>query len=424
MKPGDIVSIQTSTLTYTGTVLPRSSLFDQDIVVLKLENGYNVGIKQSTITSVTQHATYEPQQKKKQDIPHNPNLPTVALLSFGGTISSRLDYITGGVVADYDAQDFLAMCPELKNVANIQATKVAQLMSEDMDSDDWMSMAKTIIPYLNNKDIAGVVITTGTDTLHYIAAALSFMLGEVSKPVVMTASQRSIDRGSSDAFMNLSCAVTTAARWDGAGVVTCLHATTHDNYCQLIAGTKVRKMHTSRRDAFRPINSIPFAHVSNDGVITPLQTYPKRHDKQCEAATYFEKKTALVFVHPGMDPGIITYYQRNGYKGIVLAATALGHVPTIKNSLFPAIEQAIQAGVVVVIASQTLYGAVHPYVYANLRLLSMQTGCVFVHDMLPETAYVKLGWLLGQKRSDIKEQLTQNTSAEITTHITDAMYMN
>jgi len=283
-------------------------------------------------------------------------------------------------------------------------------MTEDFTSKQWIEITEQVVKELNT-DVSGVVITMGTDTLHIAAAALSFLIKDLNKPVVITASQRSIDRGSSDAFMNLSCAITAAAKFNAAEIMTCLHGTTNDDYCLLIRGTKVRKMHTSRRDAFRPINDLPLAKVFENQKIEILnQNFKEKSDSKPTAENKFEEKTALIQIYPGIDPKIIDFYINEGYKGIVLAATALGHVP---QNILPNIEKAINKNIPIVIATQTLYGRVHPYVYSALRMLSIKLKCIFVEDMLPETAYVKLGWALAQGK-DVKQLMLENIAGELT----------
>ncbi len=414
---GDYVEVQTKDEVLRGRVLPRPDLLNNDILILKLDNGYNIGIDKKNIIKINLMEKYSPVISKTKKPRPNPKLPNITILSFGGTISSKIDYFTGGVSADYTAEDFLRMIPELKEVANISARKVKGVMSEDMAADEWKEMAEAVSEELN-KGADGVVVTQGTDTLHFSSAALSFMLEDLNKPVVFTASQRSIDRGSSDAFMNLYCAVVTAARFNGAMVLTCLHGSSNDDYCLLIRGPKVRKMHTSRRDAFRPINSSAVAKVYYDGRIETLIDYYPRVNKETQviAKTDYEEKIALVYVYPGMDPGIIDYYANKEYKGIIIAGTALGHVPTqAKKSLIPALKRAINKGIFIGIASQTLYGKVHPYVYSNLRKLSIELGACYLGDMLPETAYVKLGCVMGRTTdiNEVKELMLKNIAGEI-----------
>ena len=292
-------------------------------------------------------------------------------------------------------------------------------MSEDFSPEVWQLMAKRIADELNDEKVDGVVVTHGTDTLHFSTAAISFFLRNLNKPVVFTASQRSIDRGSSDAFSNLLCAVHAAAKFDGAAVVTCMHGTSSDGYCILNRGTKVRKMHTSRRDSFRPINELPLAKVHEDGKIEITNSnYIKRNDNKVVVESGFEHKTGLVHVYPGIDPEILDHYRQKKYKGIVIAATALGHVPTLnpQYSLLNKLKELVSNGVSVVIATQTIYGRVHPYVYTNLRKLSMGLNCIFAEDMMPEVAYIKLGWVLSQAKDveEVKEMMLTNYAGEIT----------
>ncbi len=420
MKPeyGDIVKVYTDEETYEGILMPRPEIFEKGFVIVKLDNGYNIGVDEKRIKKIEVIKKYEKKKEEKIKLKHKKGLPLVPILSFGGTISSRVDYKTGGVYADYTAEDFVAMLPELEHIANLKAEKVISIMSEDMAPEEWQLMAKRIAKELNDNEVAGVVATHGTDTLHFSTAAMSFFLRNLNKPVVFTAAQRSIDRGSSDAFSNLLCAVHAASKFDGAVVVTCMHGTSDDNYCILNRGVKVRKMHSSRRDAFRPINELPLAKVYENGNIEILNhNYKKINNDKVAVVDKFEPKTALVYIYPGMNPEILDYYRKEKYKGIVIAATALGHVPTInpKYSLMKKIKELIDNGVPVVIASQTIYGRVHPYVYTNLRKLSVQLNCIFAEDMLPETAYIKLGWVLPQAKTieEVKEMMLTNYAGEI-----------
>jgi glutamyl-tRNA(Gln) amidotransferase subunit D len=418
-NPGDKAQITTQDgKQHEGIIIPRPTLHitDEPHITIKLKTGYNIGIKKSNIKKIEIIEECIPKKQQKITLKHNNELPTVSILSTGGTISARIDYSSGGVSADLTAEDFVQMCPELQDIANIKAKKVMEVMSEDMVPNDWKEMAKFIHKELQT-DVAGVVVTLGTDILHYCTAAMAFMLGKINKPVIFTASQRSIDRGSTDVFMNLICAVKVAASWDGAEVVTCLHGNMHDEYCLLIGGTRVRKMHTSRRDAFRPMNSPAFAKVyPNKQIEVTNSNYRKRHTRRYTPVIKFEENIALIMVYPNMDPEVIDFYLKKGCKGIVLAATALGHVPTwTKRSLIPYIKKATDRKIPVIICSQTLYGSVHPLVYTNLRKVSLEGHGTFVRDMLPEVAYIKLGWVLAQTTSYNKviEMMQQNLAGEI-----------
>lgn len=420
MKPesGDVVKVHTDEQVYEGILMPRPDIFERDHTIIKLGNGYNIGIENKKIEKIEIIKKYEPKKEHKAKLNSKKNLPNVSILSFGGTISSKVDYRTGGVYADYTAEDFVQMLPELEKVANLKAEKVMSVMSEDFDAEVWKLMAKRIAKEINDDEVSGVIVTQGTDTLHFSTAAMSFFLRNLNKPVVFTAAQRSIDRGSSDAFSNLLCAVHAAAKFDGAAVVTCMHGTSDDGFCILNRGTKVRKMHTSRRDAFRPINELPLAKIFEDGNIEILnRNYNKRNDGKVEVVDKFEHKTGLVYVYPGMDPEILDYYRKEKYKGIVIAATGLGHVSTFnpKQSLVKKIKELTDNGIPVIITSQTLYGRVHPFVYSPLRKLSIELGCIFAEDMLPEVSYIKLGWILPQAKNieEVKEMMLTNYAGEI-----------
>lgn len=421
MEPdtGDLVRVHTGEEVYEGVLMPRPEIFEKGYFIIKLDNGYNIGIDEKRIKKIELIKKYEHKIAVKSHETPGKGLPYVSLLSFGGTISSKVDYRTGGVYADYTAEDFIRMLPELNDVANLHPEKVMGLMSEDMCPDDWQVIARRVAKELNKEEVRGVIVTHGTDTLHFSAAAASFFLKSLNKPVIFTAAQRSIDRGSSDAFLNLICSVHSAAKFNGAVVATCLHGTSNDDFCLLNRGTKVRKMHTSRRDAFRPINELPLAKVFEDGKIEALNDgYDKRNEGKVQVDDAFEPKTAMVYVYPGMSPASLDYYIEKKYKGIVIAGTALGHVPTInpKYSLLKKIREMVDGGITVVISTQSVYGRVHPYVYTNLRKLSVEMDCIFVEDMLPETAYVKLGWALGHTRKpeDVRKMMLTNCAGEMT----------
>ena len=426
---GDKVIIETDKEKLEGIVLKRAELFSDDTIVIKLKNGYNIGIKKDKIKDVEVVEKYNDKKSiegydednEAADVPYDKNKPTVSILSFGGTISSKIDYRTGGVYADDTAKDFVAMMPELKDIANIKARKVLNIMSEDMVYEDWKVMAEEVVKELNNDEVDGIVVTQGTDTLHFSSAALSFFLRDLNKPVVFTAAQRSIDRGSSDAYFNLLCAVRTAVS-DIAEVTVCMHETSDDKFCSVIRGTKVRKMHTSRRDAFRAVNDTPLARVNEQELIILRDDYNKKNNGETKLNTNFDDKCALLYVYPNMDPEVIDYYINSGYKGIVIGATALGHVNTRgKKSLLPYLKKAYENNVIIVIASQTLYGRVHPYVYSNLRKLSIEAKAIYVEDMMPEVAYIKLSWVLGNTKryakefyDTVKQLMRKNIAHEIT----------
>jgi glutamyl-tRNA(Gln) amidotransferase subunit D len=412
---GERVKVSTSGGEFVGVVMPRPDIVVGDDLILKLDSGYNLGIRRSEIRGVLVIPDKKAEKVGRAPVtaPHS-GKPVVSILSTGGTISSKIDYRSGGVSAAFTAEDLLASLPELADFANIRARAVMNVMSEDMTPDLWVKIAEEVYKELS-LGAAGVVVTHGTDTLHYSAAALSFLLPNCLKPVILTGSQRSTDRGSSDASLNLLCSVIAAAS-DLAGVYVVMHASMEDNDCLIHNGTRVRKMHTSRRDAFKSINAEPVARVTPNGKITLLTNeYRKRGEGRLELDTEINPHAALIKVYPGMPSSIVDYYLTKGVKGIVLEGTALGHVPTnTKDPLVPTIEKALKAGVVVCMTTQCLFGRVHPLVYSNLRELSSR-GVVFCEDMLPETAYVKLMWVLGHTKDTKKaaEMMIKNYAGEV-----------
>lgn len=418
MKPGDRVKLTTSEGTFEGTLLPRPALLSSDITVLKLKTGYNIGIESKKIEKRTVLQEYQTPVPVRAKIVHDPALPTVAILSTGGTIASRVDYRTGGVYADYSAEDFVMMCPELSKIANIKAVKVMSMMSEDAVAADWQKMAEAILESLKTAD--GVVITHGTDTMHFTSSVLSFLLENLTKPVIITGAQRSIDRGSSDAFMNLMCSIKAAASWDGACVTICMHGTISDDYCTLLRGTKARKMHTSRRDAFRAINDEPLARVYANGRIEITnQEYPKRHEGKTSLRE-LDNRVGIITTYPDIEPAIFEEHAKRA-KGLIIVATGLGNLPlhnkkTVKQAL-----QKISKKIPLFICSQTLYGRVNPSVYANLRELSIEIGATYLSDMLPETAYAKLMVALTCKNT--KEFMKTNIAGEFTTRELDDAFL-
>ncbi|MDE1869536.1 MAG: Glu-tRNA(Gln) amidotransferase subunit GatD [Candidatus Micrarchaeota archaeon] len=418
---GDLIELVKGKEKFLGTIMPRPDIGDAGILVLKQQNGYNIGIKldaSARITKLESHRAGAP--FPKAPIKPNRDLPKIGLIYTGGTIGSKVDYVSGGVYSFTKPEELIADVPELEGIANLEIKNPFSILSEDMNYRDWGEIARHVADSLNG-GARGVVVTHGTDTMHYSSAALSFMLQGLNAPVVYTGAQRSSDRGSSDAFINLICAANVAARSNIAEVGVLMHGSSSDNFCDFNRGTKVRKMHTSRRDAFKPINNLPIARVRPEGAIEYLSKYKeisKEHVGKVVANTKFEPKVALIKVYPNSDPAVIEYYVGKGYKGIIIEGTGLGHVPTTPSmkemSWIPYIKNANDSGVVIGMTSQTLYGRVSSNVYRNLREVA-SAGAIHCEDMMPETAYVKLGCLLANHRKEeVKRLLVTNLVGEIT----------
>ena len=409
-NPGDYVRLRLALEELDGTILesPESS-----IVLLKLKSGYNIGLNRENILGARVLKKFK-EEKREFKAKEDKSLPKIGLIITGGTIASKASQATGGVKPITDVGEFLQFYPELLKIVNVSRLEVPfKIFSENMSSEHWIKLAETIKPMLDDSEIKGIIVSHGTDTLGYSAAALSFFLRGLNKPVVLTYSQRSIDRASSDANLNLQCAARMAIS-DAAEVMIVGHASTNDNFCHALRGTKVRKLHSSRRDAFKAVNESPIAKVWADKVEF-LSGFKPRHDGKSKLDLEFTDKVGLIKYYPGQDPSILDYYALK-HKGIIIEATGLGQVAGSDslNSWIPKLKKHIRNGLVVCIVSQTIYGRVDPYVYSTAREI-MDAGAIYLDDMLAETALVKLGWVLGHYgwKTNVKEKMLENVSGEI-----------
>ncbi len=336
------VEIHTANGVFVGIVLPRSETADPHHIVLKLRSGYNVGIAASGVQQISVHGRKEAHYKiPEKEFPYDPQKPRVKLLGTGGTIASRLDYRTGAVIPAFSPGELYGSVPELADICNLETEKLYGVFSENMGPEQWIGTAQAIGREIE-KGVQGIVIGHGTDTMHHTAAILSFMIQDSPVPVVMVGSQRSSDRPSSDAALNLMHSVKTAAESDIAEITVCMFGPTSDEYGLLHRGTRVRKMHSSYRSTFRTIGDIPLAMVSRDR-ITPLrQDYRRRRDDhRVVVNTAFEEKVSIVYYYPNMKPDIIESLIDNGYRGIVIAGTGLGHV---NKPLYPSLRRGPSEG--------------------------------------------------------------------------------
>ena len=408
--PGDKVKLKTKDRTWTGHALQSH---DPKIILLKLGSGYNIGIRENEILDATILEKATPSEKNKPKLEQDKKLPNIAMIITGGTISARLDPKTGGTTWT-DEGEILNIAPEIKNICNIvKIEKPFMKASEDMAFPDYKKIATTCEKYLNDDSISGIIITHGTDFLHYTSAALAFFLQGLNKPVALTYSQRSIDRASTDAALNLICSAKYATS-DIAEVALIGHKNTNDNICLAMPATKVRKMHTSRRDAFKIINDSPIAEITKDK-LSILKTFNARSNNKVKLDTKFQDDIALIKIFPGQDPNILEFYANQNYKGIILEIGGLGHVPgkaATKFNWFPKIKQLIKKKIPIFAVPQTIYGRLNPNVYSAGRDLQ-KTGIIFIDNITSEAAFIKLGWVLGHKQWNKKEKMLENNLQRI-----------
>jgi len=412
MHAGDYVKLRLAKKEIEGTVLES---YDKNLVLLKLKSGYNIGIPKENIFGSKVIRKFK---EKTEDfkIPSVKGKPCIGLVVTGGTIASKLDPKTGGVKPLTDIKEFARFYPKLFEKVNVKRLEIPfMLASESMNSEHWIKIARVIEKMLNDPDIKGVIVTHGTDTLHYTSAALSFFLRDLNKPVVLTYSQRSIDRASSDAELNLQCAVTMALS-DCAEIVLLGHASMNDDFCYAFSGVKVRKLHTSRRDAFKAVNTREIAKVWPEKLEFLGERRPRNKGK-VTLDIKFNDKVALVKFYPGQRPDILDYYKSKGYKGIIIEVLGIGNLPAsdLKFSWVSKLKKMIKKGIIVCAAPQTIYGRLNPKVYSAGRELE-EAGVIFLEDILSEVALVKLGWVLGHRewrsKEKVKEKMLENVSGE------------
>lgn len=404
---------------FKGVILPRSETFDDLHIVVKLFNGYNVGVEASRIRSAVEtgyrKAVYRIPEKA---FPRDYRKRNVTLLGTGGTIASRLDYRTGAVIPAFTPGELYGAVPELADIANMDTKKLFGVFSENMGPEQYKALAVAIGEEIA-RGVDGIVVGHGTDTMSHTGAILSFMVQNSPVPIVLVGSQRSSDRPSSDAALNLMNAVRTAAECDIAEVMLCMFGPTSDNYDLLHRGTRCRKMHSSYRSTFRTIGATPLATVSREknehgSHFTYLTDDILRRDRTRVPVINpaFEEKVTIQYYYPNFNPDIIDGLSDMGYRGLVIAGTGLGH---INKPLYPAVKRAIQKGMTVVMTVQTIWGYAQMYVYDTGRDL-LNLGIIPMDNMLPETAYMKLAWVLGQTEDPkrIREMLLTPVNHEIT----------
>jgi len=403
------VEAQTTRGTFHGIILPRNETSDEGHIVLKLASGYNVGLPVETVTKLVELGRREAAYKiPEKEFPRDAGKPFVKLFGTGGTIASRLDYRTGAVIPAFSPGELYGSVPELADTCNLETEKLFGVFSENMGPEQWIGLARAVEAQIR-AGADGIVIGHGTDTMHHTAAVLSFMLQNPPVPIVMVGSQRSSDRPSSDAALNLIHATKAAAEGEIAEVMVCMFGPTSDQYGLLHRGARVRKMHSSYRSTFRTLSDRPLAIISREELKPLCECYRKRRFSTLgpenrnpetratamadfKVVPVFDDRVSIVYYYPGMKADIFDSLIEKGYRGIVIAGTGLGHV---NRAVYPALVRAREAGVSVFMTVQTLWGYVQMYVYETGREI-MGMGVVPLANMLPEVAYMKLGWALGQ----------------------------
>ncbi|MGM5480820.1 MAG: Glu-tRNA(Gln) amidotransferase subunit GatD [Nanobdellota archaeon] len=409
------VHITTQHASYEGILLPSES----DFIVLKLDSGYNVGINQKHIKEAKllekKPVSEVPEAAKKEQ---DESLPKLSIIHTGGTIASKVDYETGGVVARFSPEELLELFPELGDIARIDSKLLGNMHSDDFNFSHFNTIASEIHRQAKEGQ-KRFIVTSGTDFLHYLSAALSFMLKDLPVGVLVVGSQRSSDRGSSDAAMNLICAAQflSTTEFHGAGV--CMHESTEDNSCLILPGTNARKMHSSRRDAFKPINTTAYAKVNYENrSVELLRELPTKRSSSMPSKIEFigkpgnedKLKIGMIYSRPHMHAQEFDIYK--DYDALVLVGSGLGHFPVSKTEgtgpdntkNHEKITELVKK-MPVVMATQTIYGRVHLNVYSPARKIKDAGVTGHLSTMTPETAYIKIAWLVSNKNKEQAENL-------------------
>ncbi len=405
---GDRVRIKTKKETVEGILMPSKG----KTVMIKLDNGYNVGFEKKKITMKVIKKKKETRSKAKK-VKQKKDLPAVSILHCGGTIASKVDYETGAVKAKFKPEELLEMFPELKTIVNLKSRLVANMMSENMRFKHYNQIAKEIEKEIKS-GTEGIIITHGTDTLHYTAAALAFILEGLTTPVLLVGSQRSSDRGSSDAFLNLKAAAKFIAESSFGEVALCMHSSSEDKAAAILPACKSRKMHSSRRDAFKAVNGKEWALIT-DKIEWKKKSYVKKGKGKLKLKLFKENlKIGLIKAHPQM----FTEEFKGEFDGLVLEGTGLGHFPILdENKAILAEIKKLTKKMPVVLTTQTIFGSVNMNVYSPGRELVKAGVLGNGLDMTTETAFIKLGWLLSNHKNDVKELWSKNLRGEINKQI-------
>ncbi len=413
---GSNVIVKTKVQEYIGIIMPRYELADDTHIVIKLGNGYNIGISIENILDIVRidgsseerDILYERREVKSSIV--RSDRARIALISTGGTIASKIDYRTGGVRAALTAEELHSMVPELSDIASIDSYVLFQEYSENITCKHWSIIADYVKDMIA-EGYDGIIIAHGTDTMHYTSAALSFALQNLPIPVVLVGSQRSSDRPSSDASSNLIGATLFASYANVAGVFVAMHASSSDDKIAVHIGTRVRKNHTSSRDAFESIDINPIALIDlNSRSIDMSSSIALPRDKRRTpyVKSRFDERVALIKFHPNFDPSIIDHLVAKGYRGLIIEGTGLGHV---SKYCFGSLRSAIEHKMLVYMTSQCIWGRLRMTVYDTGRdLLSIG---VIPLNMLSEVAYVKLSWALANfSLEEAKEVMLKDIAME------------
>ncbi|MHA1975038.1 MAG: Glu-tRNA(Gln) amidotransferase subunit GatD [Candidatus Hodarchaeales archaeon] len=414
----EINLIKSNGAKFHGIILPRAAFTAKNFITMRvLDTGYNIGVEIDDTSTFEKCGFVSGEYRLPSiNVQRDSSLPNVTLLGTGGTVASRLDYRTGAVLPAFTPEELFAAVPEIQSRVNLTPRTVFEILSENFKPEWWVKTAEEIAKEIE-KGVDGIIIGHGTDTMAYTGSALSFFLRNLPIPVILVGSQRSSDRPSSDAVINLLNAATVAGYSDIGEVLICMLGSTSHKFDYLHRPTRVRKMHSSRRDTFRSVAVPPVGKI--DWLTQEIsffgQVKPRSKKEDFVLDTKIDTKVAMLYFYPGMNPDILHSVIDKGYHGVVIIGTGLGHVST---ELYDVLDRAHEEKIPIVMVVQPLWGYCHLRVYETGREM-LARGVIEGVNMIPEAAYPKLIWVLGKTGwppdlAEVKRLMQTNFAGEIT----------
>ncbi len=326
----------------------------------------------------------------------------VCLIHTGGTITMTKN--AEGVLEPGSLREhILQYVPSIQDIAEIDHVVLFQLDSSDINPKHWSQIAAAIGERYHQYD--GFVILHGTDTMAYTATALSFMLGNLSKPVIITGAQLPISEIGSDGVNNLLNSVRFACESLSEVAIMFGH--------RLIRGNRAKKMSQTHFDAFESPN---IASLAKLGTELKLEDHViVRRSNELQLHTKLVTDVAFIKIFPGISNEFILGMIPTRTKAVIMEAYGTGNFPLGEDGIQQAIDAISHQGIITVIATQCIYGAVEYEKYQG-GFFAKQHGALSAHDMTSEAALIKLMWVLGQSSDyeQIKRLYHTNLVGELT----------
>ncbi len=313
----------------------------------------------------------------------------ILLIATGGTIASvKSDH---GLVPKLSSQNILDCIPKASEICDIETIQLMNIDSTNINPSHWLEISKTIEENYDLYD--GFVITHGTDTMAYTAAALSYLVQFSKKPVVITGSQKSIASDNTDAKRNLKNALQYASADGSHGVSLVFDG-------KVILGTRSRKERTKSFNAFSSVD-FPEVAIIRDNMIIRYLTNIEYKEKPVFYHK-MEERVLLLTLIPGMKSDILLKLM-DDYEGLILQSYGVGGLPNGGDgALESAVEKWIECGKKVVMSTQVPYEGSDMEKYQVGYQIKQKYEIIEAYNMSTEAIVTKLMWALGQT-SDTKE---------------------